>query len=176
MHSDSPIMPAVLILLALFIGGFLMFQSPILFSYILIGFLILAGAAAVGIVVYAIIWFIRNRLSHVERVNAKVILRRKKDWDVSLIGNTPEMAAARLGMMGRDPQTAAKAYSKLVTQDDVPELELAAGSNYLVTFGFNDRECEFAVSEADYIKCDEGTEGLLVFRGEEFKYFIPNVR
>lgn len=45
---------------------------------------------------------------------------------------------------------------------------------YSVVFTIQGREREFYVPEQAYIRCEDGTEGLLVFRGEQFKHFIPD--
>lgn len=110
-------------------------NDPAAFGDHMVAIFIIAGVVAAGIVIYVICWLIRNKLSPVKRVEAKVVLKRNKGGDIVI-----------------------------------------TGSNYVVAFDVNGCKYEFAVSEADYIKCDEGTEGLLVFKGEEFKYFIPNVR
>lgn len=46
------------------------------------------------------------------------------------------------------------------------------GLNCFVTFHFEGRDAEFAVPEAVYAEIDEGDEGLLTFRGEQFKRFV----
>ncbi|MEN6520607.1 MAG: DUF2500 family protein [Armatimonadota bacterium] len=116
-------------------GYYYRYMDPVTFGYHMIGIFIFAVVVAAAIVIYVIFWLIRNKLSSIKRVEAKVILKRNRGGNVVI-----------------------------------------TGSNYVVVFDVNGCKYEFAVSEADYIKCDEGTEGLLVFRGEEFKYFIPNVR
>ncbi|MCE5321796.1 DUF2500 domain-containing protein [bacterium] len=175
MRSGSPLMPLFWILLALTAAICLMLYSPFLFGYILIGVAITVGTAAAGVIIYVIYWLVSNKLSRICRVTSRVIRRRKKDWDVSLVGGTPTSAIARLGMMGGDHKAASKAYSREMARGNIPELTLMDGTNYFVTFDVNGHEVEFSVTEADYIKCSEGAKGLLVFQGEEFKHFIPNV-
>lgn len=47
---------------------------------------------------------------------------------------------------------------------------------YSVVFQIAGREVEFYVPEQAYIQCEDGTEGLLVFRGEQFKHFMPDIK
>lgn len=98
---------------------------PSLFGILLIGAAVVAALAAAGVVGYVVFWLVRNKLSPVQRVRARVVRRRKKDWDVSLVGDTPESAAARLGMLGRNRHAAYKAYSKAMAGSDVREVQLA---------------------------------------------------
>lgn len=151
------------------------FSYPTVFSYFLITILFTALAAFLLMVIYLIYWVIHNHTKPITRIEAKVLRRRKKDWDVTLQGDTPEIAAARLGMMGRNPHEAWKAQSKLFVEQEPPLLTLADGTNYFVTYAFDGKEAEFCVPESYYIKSNENTDGLLVFQGEQFKYFIPNI-
>ena len=147
----------------------LMLNAPTIFSYlaiILIAAAILAMASVIGYVIY---WCLRNRISPTIRTSATVVRRRKKEWDSSVMYNSPP-----LELMGSNPKEAWKVYSRSMAKDNVPELTLTEGTNYFVTFEYNNKETEFSVPGQDYIKSTEGTKGLLVYRGEEFKYFIPS--
>lgn len=175
LQHESPWMPVLWILLVLAVCGLLLFYNVYLLTYAMVGIGVLLGLAALLVVVYTVFWLLRNRVSPITRVQARVLRRRKKDWDVSIIGDTPESAAARLGMMGRQRNDARKAYSRQMARGQVPEIELAGGTNYLVTFDAGGQETEFSVSEEYYVKCTEQTEGLLVYRGEQFMQFIPDV-
>lgn len=79
-------------------------------------------------------------------------------------------------MLGRQRDEAWKAYSRRMAKGDVSELDIARGTNYFVTFDVNGQENEFSTPEDYYAKCSEGEEGLLVYRGEEFMHFIPDIR
>jgi hypothetical protein len=46
------------------------------------------------------------------------------------------------------------------------------GEADFITFAFEGREAEFAVPAEVYADVDEGDEGLLTFRGEQFKRFV----
>ncbi|MBI2842230.1 MAG: DUF2500 family protein [Armatimonadetes bacterium] len=139
---------------------------------------IIAAAALVAIFVfgYDIFWLVRNWLSPTVRVPAKVLRKTHKQWDVSIVGETPEMQAARLGLLGRDRESAAKALNKLAATQDVPELILYQGTDCYITFDVNGAEMEFIVPMPTYIDTEEGTEGLLVYKGERFKRFIAGVK
>lgn len=154
--------------------GLLLYDINLL-TYIIIAAGILLFAGAVFIIFYSGYWVIRNRISRITRLQSRVVRRRKKDWDVSLVGDTPESAIARFGMLGNQRSDAWKAYSREMAKGDIPEIDLAAATNYFVTFDISGQEMEFSVPENYYVKCDEGTEGLLVFQGEQFKHFIPDV-
>jgi hypothetical protein len=86
------------------------------------------------------------------------------------------MAAARLALMGRDPQEAWKTHSRSTATREAPDLDIDAGKNYFVTFVVKEREVEFAVPDESYVACSEDAGGLLVYKGEQFQHFIPRVR
>lgn len=149
---------------------------PYLVTYLLIALAIVGGLAALGVIGYVAYWYVHNWRSPVTRVPARVVRKRDKKWDVSVVGETPEMAAARLATLGRDPKRAAKAWNKLARIQYVPELTLAEGTDFYITFAFGEREQEFAVPESVYAAANEGDEGLLVFRGEQFERFIRGLK
>ena len=173
MKHDSGLQPLLWILLIILAGGALLVYDIDLLTYVLIAVGVLLFAGALFVIFYSGFWVAKNKLSPVMRVEARVVRRRKEDWDIGLVGGPSELE--RLGMMGRDSRTAWKAYSRRMEKGDVRELNIASGADYFVTFDVNGQECEFLVSEDYYIKCSEETQGLLVYRGEEFMYFVPGV-
>jgi hypothetical protein len=130
---------------------------------------------ALSVIGYVVYWYIHNKEQPVTDVQARVIRKRTKNWDVSVVGDTPEMQAARTGLLGSDPKGAAKALLKSAESPDVPEITFASGTDFYVTFGFEDKEEELQVPEFTYVAVDEGTEGLLVYQGELFKHFITSL-
>jgi hypothetical protein len=144
-------------------------------SFIFIALLVLGGVFVAMVFGYTGFWLARNALSPVTRAPASVVRKRSNQWDVSLGAETPEMEIARLGMLGRHRHAAAKAFTKLAGVQDTPEFTLADGVDCYVTFRFDGREMEFSVPTDTYIACDEGIEGLLVYKGEKFKHFIRRV-
>ena len=171
--SSSDFGPLILLIVILLAGAAFMF--PILFSYLFVAGIAIAILAAVAMMAYVIYWFIHNYSSPITRVEARVIRKRMKDWDVSIQPDSPETAAARLGMMGRDPQSAAKAWAKSAGQNDSPELTFASGVYYFVTFDVAGKEMEFVVPESTYTSATEGAQGLLVYQREKFRYFVLGV-
>lgn len=163
------------LVLAALVIGFLALEFPQVAAYGLIALAWAVGLSAALMVAYVIFWQMRNWFSPTVRVRASVVRKCAKPWDVSIPGETPEMAAARLGTLGRDPESAAKAYLKSAASSDAPEIEIMGGVDYYVTFDVNGRETELRVSETAYIQAQEGDEGLLVFRGERFMQFTPRV-
>ena len=165
--------PALLLGAILLFGIMILF--PYLFSYALLAvvFLVILGVA--GVIVYAIYTFLMNRFSPTVRVRARVVRKLAKDWDVTITGETPEMAMARLGLMGRNPKEAAKAYTLASKSPNVPELTLAEGLDCYITFDVNGRELELSVPQSVYVAAEEGTEGMLVFQGEKFKHFVQRI-
>lgn len=162
---------AVALLIAL-VCFFVIMNSPAATTFALaalVGVVVLAACFVIG---YTAFWLIRNKMSPVVRVEAAVVRRCMKEWDVSLPGESTEMAAARLATMGRYPKSAAKAFLKTAASSDAPSIEIAGGVDYYVTFSINGREVEFTVPEDSYIRADEGASGLLVFQGEQFNDFI----
>lgn len=157
------------------VGTGLLLYDIYLLTYVLVGAGILLFAGAVFVIFYSCYWVGRNRLSPVMRVQARVVRRRKKHWEVGMVGGTPESSIARLGLLGRQRDEAWRAYSREMAKGDVPEVDLATGTNYFVTFDIKGQEKEFSTPEDYFIKCNEGIEGLLVYRGEEFTHFIPDV-
>ena len=164
----------LLLLCALAIGYFAL-SYPAAFTYLLLAALVIFALGIAFVFGYDIFWLLRNRLSPVTRAEARVVRKYSRPWDVSVVGETPEMLAARMGTMGRDPRRAARAYLRSAASTDAPEIDLGSWTDYLVTFAFAGREEEFLVPEDTYIRCEEGTEGLLVFQGEQFKHFVPDV-
>lgn len=132
LSESSNLGPVILLTVVLLAAA--AFTFPILFSYLLIAGMIVFGLAAIAMVVYVIYWLIRNQSAPITRVEAKVVRRRMKEWDVSVQSESPEMAAARLATMGHDPKSAAKAWAKSAGRNDSPELTFAEGADYFVTF------------------------------------------
>ena len=132
--------------------------------YLFVLIIVLAAAFAVFVVVYTAYWLARSWAAPTTRVHAKVVRGNTKPWDVSLTGETTEMQMARLGMLGRWRSQAAHAYRRLAGIQEVPEITLVEGTDYYVTFAFNNRTMEFNVPEDSYVACVEGVEGLLVFK------------
>lgn len=149
----------------------LMLNAPYAFTYLLTAGIVLVIAAAVGVMVYVVFWCLKNRVSPVVRTQAIVVRRRKKDWDYTATSGLPVA-----GMMGSKPRDVWKAYSRRMARGNVTEVTIAEGTNLFVTFSIDGKEIEFSVSEQDYIKASEGTQGLLVYQGEQFKHFIPDLR
>ena len=158
------------------VGGFALIGLAInLFAYALIALGVLLFAGMLFVIFYSGYWLVRNRVGRVVRVEARVVRRRKKDWEVGVVGDTPVSAAAKLGMMGRQREDALKVYSHEMRRGNVPEVDIASDTNFFVTFDVNGQETEFSVSADYYIKCNEGASGLLVYQGERFMHFIPDV-
>lgn len=172
MKHYSGIQPLLWILLVLIAAVGLLIYDINLLTYVIVGIAILLLAFALFVIFYSGYWVMRNRMSRIVRVQARVVRRRTKDWDVSLMGTS---RIARLSLMGRQRDEAWKAYSRRMARGDVSELDIAAGTNYFVTFDVNGQENEFSVPEDYYVKCSEGAEGLLVYQGEEFMRFVPDV-
>jgi len=55
----------------------------------------------------------------------------------------------------------------------VPVLKEIQGTDCYVTFDVNGLQMEFCVPMDIYIQLEEESEGLLVYRGEQFKRFVP---
>lgn len=163
-----------LLLLGVIAVGYVALRYPIMFTYLLLAALVMLALGIAFVFGYDAFWLVRNRFSPIVHIQAKVIRRRTVPWDVSIVGESPEMWAARMGLRGRNPGKAAKAYLNSAAKD-LPEIEVAGGNDYFVTFAFSGREEEFLVPEDAYVRCEEGSEGLLVFRGEQFRHFIPDV-
>lgn len=145
------------------------------FAWAMVALLWALVLATAAMVVYLVVWYARNRLAPVVRVRARVVRRWFKPWDISISGETTETAAARLGMLGRDPEAAKKAYIRSLKSPGTPELHIAGGNDYFVTFAFEGREEEFMVPEDAYENAPEGAEGLLVFQGVVFRGFHRKV-
>jgi len=173
MRHESGVLPLLWILLIVLAAGCLLVYNIYLLTYVIIGIGVLLLCWALFVIFYSGYWVARNRLSAVVRVQAGVVRRRKNDWDIGLVGGPS--AIERLGLMGNQRDDAWKAYSRRMAKDQVSELDLVRGTNYFVTFGVNGQEMEFTVPEEGYIGCSEGSEGLLVYRGEEFMRFVVGV-
>jgi hypothetical protein len=147
---------------------------PTLIAYLLAALFVVIGLVVLFVIGYTAFWLIRNKVSPVTRAEATVVRRRMNEWDVPLPVESSAMSAARLGLMGRAPDSAAKAFLKAAASPDAPSVDIASGVDYYVTFAFSGRDEEFLVPEAYYIRADEGTKGLLVFQKEQFKHFITS--
>lgn len=173
MKHDSGVLPLLWILLILIAAVGLLVYDINLLTYVIIGMGILLFAFALFVIFYSGFWVTRNRLSPIVRTQARVIRRRKKDWEVGFAGGPSVIE--RLGLHGQQRDEAWKAYSRRMAKGDMLEVDLARGTNYFVTFDINGQENEFSVPEDYYMKCNEGAGGLLVYRGEKFMHFIPDV-
>lgn len=137
----------------------------IVFSIIVIA-VVLFMAFVFGYMGY---WLIRNFIAPTKRTRAIVIRKRHNHWDASIPLETGRL---RGGMLGSYSVEADRARSTR----NLPEISLAEGTDCYITFGFDGREVEFAVPSRLYIDTDDGDEGLLVYKGEKFKFFIPHVQ
>lgn len=145
--------------------------SPAITGYLMIASIVVVAVVVASIFGYVIYWLIRNRLCPTTRVTVRVVRKRHKNWDVSL----PLYAPPTEEMMGRDPKGAWEAYSRMTRTSDMPEIELASGTECFVTFAIGREQLELNVPMNLYIQLQEGDEGLLVFQGEIFRHFIPGV-
>jgi hypothetical protein len=145
---------------------------PTAFVYVLTVVLAAAALAALSVVAYVVYWFIHNTVSPTLRVRAKVVRKTAKQWDIAIpLGESPEMAGARLGLMGRDRNGAAEAFKKAAVCEDMGEVDVASGVDCYVTFSFDGREKEFLVPMDVYTGLEDGSEGLLVVQGDKFRHF-----
>jgi len=163
-----------ILLLCAVVVGYLLLSYPNVFAYVLVGIIALAAICVVAVILYAAWWWLRNCLAPTARVRATVVRKRSIPWDISIPRETPAMTAARLGTMGRHPHAAAKALLRASATSDAPDMEIAGGDDFYVTYLIGSRELELLVSESAYIEAEEGASGLLSFRGEQFISFTPS--
>lgn len=135
----------------------------------------LLGICTILMLGYLACWFISNRMAPVVRTQASVVWKRSSDWDVSLPVPNAYATAAQLGMMGRNRESATKAFIKNIALMGNKDIQLAGGNEFFVTFEADGKKMEFRVPEKTYIAAEDGVQGLLVYKGEWFKAFIPNL-
>lgn len=145
-------------------------------SFVIVAIVILLVLATVAMFAYVIYWNIRNSASPITRVEAKVVRKRSKEWDMSIAAGTPETLLGWFSMMGRDRLGAAKSFLRRSATSTEPELQIAQSVQYLMSFSFNSHEEELEVPEPTFARAYEGDIGLLSFKGEKFICFIPNIK
>ncbi|MEI6916120.1 MAG: hypothetical protein WCL39_13375 [Armatimonadota bacterium] len=105
----------------------------------------------------------RNLTREMRREQATVLRKRTRDWEVDM--------PPALGISAADAVIRQAAYQR---KGD-PGVTLSEWTNDFVTFQVGDQELELNVPEDIYIGAEAGNEGLLVFQGDQFKYFIKGV-
>lgn len=127
---------------------------------ILVGALLaLAIVGMIGYVVGQCVW---SWLSPVRRAAATVLRKTQRGYEVTRSGwrcSSPITAAVVESVIDGEPYGC---YSGEETEYD-----------YFITFAFDGRQQEFAVKEELYASVHEGDEGLLVYKGNMLKHFIP---
>ncbi len=126
---------------------------------VLVALLALAALAMVGYVVYY--YVARGWLAPVRRTQARVILKQDREHEVdvpkSLVEDELDMLIDTVRVKaGWDPMFTVYRYW-----------------DYFITFAFDGGQQEFAVKEDLYASVHEGDEGLLVYKGNLLKHFIP---
>ena len=137
--------------------------------------LLLVALAVVAMFAYVGYWLIRNAASPTEQVRARVVRKRTKPWDVSLLVGLGESETQGLGAKRPNRRKLGRIRACLTRFLPFPELTLAAGTDCYITFEFGGREEEFNVPMATYLNIEEGDPGLLVFQGEKFRHFVKGV-
>jgi len=126
------------------------------------------GALALAAVVMAGCWAYRCIvgvwLAPVRRTAARVLLKTQREYEVT-----------RSGLRCGNSVTGAIAEVLLDSEPGVfyASEEACPAYDYFITFEFDGGRQEFAVKEDLYASVHEGDEGLLVYKGDALKHFIP---
>lgn len=138
-----------------------------MFSYYLIIILItFLVAATVGMVGYLIYYHLVGGIfASTRRVVARVRLKRQRDYQVDV---PPYMlAGGTYGIIQNIIDRALKRDSGITVYHSW---------DYFITFVTDDKVIEMCVPEEVYANVSEGEQGLLVYKGNHFKHFIPGVK
>jgi hypothetical protein len=136
--------------------------APIV-MFALIALEILAGIATIGVIAYVIYFYVvKGLLAPARETRAKVLRKSQREWEVD--------APKYIGGPGVGSMLFSRGMAALGKDTTFTVYE---SWDYLVRFSIDGQEREFAVPEATYIDIQEGDEGVLSYRGELFKYFLP---
>jgi hypothetical protein len=134
-------------------------------------FLLILGAivlAAVFVVAYTIFWGLRNLFSRTRHVRATVVRRKSKPWNLIGFAESDEPAAPPRPVRARVQRAIARLTSRLGWSED----GLTEGQDYIVTFAFEGHTAEFTVPESTFVRAEPGAEGMLEYKGEQFRRFV----
>jgi len=120
---------------------------------------------------YTAYWYVRNWLSPTRTVRAKVVRKRAKHWDAFTYLESGDVSAPPSKLSSR----IRGGFARLAERLRLSETSVTQGTTCYVTFAFGGKEMELAVPISSYRAVEEDMDGLLVFRGEQFKHFIPGV-
>jgi hypothetical protein len=128
---------------------------------VLVAVLALAALAMIGYAVYCRV--ARGWLAPVRRTVARVMLKTQREHEVTRSGAT-------LG-----DGVAGAVFDTLLNSETSQYYDEGVYSTYeyFITFAFDGGQREFAVKEDLYASVHEGDEGLLVYKGDLLKHFIP---
>lgn len=117
--------------------------------------IVLMGLATIGMVGYLIYYYVlQGLLAPTRSALARVLWKQQKETEIN------------------GPPVGNRALSLALGEDDT--ITLYQSWDYFVTFQFLDgRKQEFQVSEAIYASLHEMDEGLLIYKGNLFKQFLP---
>jgi hypothetical protein len=131
--------------------------------YVLLLLGILAAAAVVGVIGYVIYFYVfRGLLMPVRETRARVVRKRQREWEVDVPRNV--FLSGWRSVLYRIMMTAAGRDVTTTVYDSW---------DYYAVFSIDGKEQEFALPETTYVDIEEGDEGMLTYKGDLFKYFLP---
>jgi hypothetical protein len=141
--------------------------------YIIPAIVVIAALSLASMAVYLIYYWVINLLSPLARVSARAVRKRHFSKNLS-VDLSP--GGRLLGKTAASGDAEAWDYSPDSHEPRSAEITLVQSAECFITFDVGGRELEFRVPTQLYIDTHEGDEGLLVYRGELFRKFIPGAK
>jgi hypothetical protein len=93
----------------------------------------------------------------------------KEHSALSYLENIDSLSFPKQGIMAR----IAEAFYRRAAHLGLRNFSPTSGTDCIVTFIVAGKEKEFTVSIAEHNKIEVGAEGMLTFKGEQYKHFVP---
>lgn len=140
-------------------------DSAYVTSYMIVALVILLAVATVGMIAYLIYYhLVCGVFAPTRRVAAHVRLKRQRDYQVDT--PSPYMIFA-YGTWDLIWSIIDRAFNR------DSGITIYHSWDYIITFVVNEKVVELYVPEEVYANVSEGDQGLLVYKGNHFKHFIP---
>lgn len=135
---------------------------------LVIVFLVIATIGMLAVVAWSAL---QNKMQPVKQNRAIVLRRRMIDYSIDGPTSSWAMLINGLGWGPGRPRVSNKDIARLSG-----EARIATIMNGLITFGVQGEEVELVVPESVYTSIEDGETGMLVYQGEIFKHFMPDIK
>jgi len=138
------------------------------YTVLFLVFLAIVALAIIFVVGYTVFWYLRNWFSRVQTVRAKVVRKKSRHHDALAWIESTELTSSQDSLIER----IVSLFSQFMTRIGLSRL-MTDGTDCFIVFAVDGKELEFCVPTSTYIDIQNGTSGILSFKGERFKSFTP---